>query len=237
MTDPWTFSITAAASVECASGQAESLRGQVQKSLSAEGRPSNLRHVDDQAIAALAAVRKLPPAPSDWGVLASSQTPGRRLFRPAAERFKTEGAWTVSPHIIPNCSLHSISGLVSVSMGLRGLNLGVGGTTGREGDIWPITAGLLADRLVPGLILVCTYDSELQFGAVAIAATPAADGPTLLIERDSLRSSRLAPRFEPRSFARCVAASAGLPLRASWSLPVGMTLTYHSSPLTGRVAA
>ncbi|MBX7104934.1 MAG: hypothetical protein K1X57_12685 [Gemmataceae bacterium] len=234
MTEPWTFSITAAASVEFACGQVESLRGQIQKGLASEGRPSNLRHVDDQAIAALAAVRNLHPVPADWGVLATSHAPGRRLFRPAAARFKTEGAWTVSPHIIPNCSLHSISGLVSVSAGLRGLNLGVGGAVGCEGEIWPVAAGLLTDRLVPGLILICTYDDERFCGAVAIAASLVADGRTLLIKPGS---SCFAPRFEPRSFARSITATTGMPLRASWSLPAGLTLTYHSSPERGRVAA
>jgi hypothetical protein len=34
---------------------------------------------------------------------------------------------SVSPHIVPQCSLHSIAGAVSVALGMHGPNVGIGG--------------------------------------------------------------------------------------------------------------
>jgi len=83
--------------------------------------PANfLKHLDEQTVAGLAAVRH---AVRDngldgtdftrWAVLGAPRFPGRPQMIPSVQRFLAEGAWGVSPHMVPHRSLHSLSGTVS----------------------------------------------------------------------------------------------------------------------------
>jgi hypothetical protein len=97
----------------------------------------------------------------EWGVLAAPQFPGRLVGAAAFNKFARDGAATVSPHVIPQHSLHSLSGAVSVVLGLHGPNFGVGG--GPEGLAEAFTAALtfLDHDTLPGLWLVLTgWDPE-----------------------------------------------------------------------------
>src|SRR5262249_37658335 len=90
--------------------------------------PANfLKHVDDQTVVGLSAVlgaiaghSLVPPGVSDpfrdWGVVAAPRFLGRPMLAGALPRFQNEGAWGVSPHLIPHRSLHSISGTVSQAL-------------------------------------------------------------------------------------------------------------------------
>jgi hypothetical protein len=126
-----------------------------------------LKHVDDQAVVGLSAVLAaiaghglVPPGATDtfrdWGVLAAPRFLGRPLLTAALPRFQQEGAWGVSPHLIPHHSLHSISGTVSQALEVHGPNFGVGGGPGSELEALLAGVALLDHMDLPGVWLVFT---------------------------------------------------------------------------------
>ena len=127
-------------------------------------RSSTLRNSDEQTVAAVAAVRQTlenmgNPGPSqfkDWGVVAASRFLGRSNLVLALDRFKDEGPWGVSPHLIPHFALHAQAGALSLILGGHGPNLGAGGGffAGSDGVLTALS--WLDSRLVPGVWLVLT---------------------------------------------------------------------------------
>ena len=82
-----------------------------------------LKHSDEQTVAGLAAVFQavnrsgLDAAHfADWGVLAAPRFLGRASMIQSLQRYFLEGAWGISPHLIPHHSLHSVSGTVSQAL-------------------------------------------------------------------------------------------------------------------------
>jgi hypothetical protein len=164
-----------------------------------------LKHADEQTVAGLAAVcraahdRGLGAAGcADWGVLAAPRFLGRTALAAALQRFDEEGAWGISPHLIPHRSLHSVSGTVSQALGLHGPNFGVGGGPDAAAEALLLAATVLAAGRVPGLWLVVTgglpeadlpdplpasaqAGATLSWQAVALALVPgdAGDRPRL----------------------------------------------------------
>jgi hypothetical protein len=55
---------------------------------------------------------------------------GRDMIGQAVSDFIREGAWGVSPHVIPHRSLHSTSGTITLALDCRGPNYGIGGGPG-----------------------------------------------------------------------------------------------------------
>jgi hypothetical protein len=126
--------------------------------------PANfLKHADEQTIAGLAAVFQAmttyglaADAFRDWGVVGSPRFLGLSAMAHDFPQFLVEGAWDVSPHMIPHRSLHSTSGTVSQALGIHGPNFGAGGGPGSEVDGLLAAAALLRDRHLDGVWLVCT---------------------------------------------------------------------------------
>jgi len=159
---------------------------------------SALKHLDVQTVAGLAAVCQaardfdLPLTDfRDWGVLAAPQFLGQATVVSALIRYREEGAWGVSPHVIPHHSLHSLSGTVSQVLKVHGPNLGIGG--GREGTAEALltAASWLGRRRVLGVwVVATTLDPLTELGpegesapgtecaALALALTPGrVEGP------------------------------------------------------------
>ena len=120
-----------------------------------------LKHSDEQTVVGLAAVLQAIRDHSlagqsfrEWGVLAAPRFLGRATLASALQRFALEGAWGVSPHLIPHRSLHSVSGTVSQALGIRGPNFGVGGGPLSVAEVMLTGAALLAEHRVPGVWLV-----------------------------------------------------------------------------------
>ena len=124
-----------------------------------------LKHADEQTVAAVVAVFEAvrthglaqPDRPSpfrDWGVLAAPRFLGRPTLTAALPRFQTEGAWGVSPHVVPHRSLHSVSGTVSQALKIHGPNFGVGGGPGGELEGLIAAMVLLHDMKLPGVWVV-----------------------------------------------------------------------------------
>jgi hypothetical protein len=161
---------------------------------------SFLKHVDEQTVVGLTAIFQaihdhgLTPAPgnsgfSAWGVVAAPRFLGRSTMAAALQRFAAEGAWGVSPHVIPHRSLHSVSGTVSQALRIHGPNFGVGGGPGAAAEAVLAAAALLACRHLPGVWLVLTaLDPEVApddkgrpapgtlCAALALALVPARPG-------------------------------------------------------------
>jgi hypothetical protein len=154
---------------------------------------SLLRHADDQAVVGVAAVLGAvsaagldPDGFGAWGVVAAPQYLGRGTFFGAAfPQFLAEGAWGVSPHLIPSLSLHSLSGTISQLLKAQGPNLGASGGPGGESEAFLLAATLLAEAGVPGVWVVLTgwdgdrgAEGQAKCRALAIAlAAPQVDWP------------------------------------------------------------
>jgi hypothetical protein len=104
-----------------------------------------LKHADEQTVVAVAAVDQAIEAfdidmdqQRQWSIIAAPRFVGRLAGVNIVNRFARGGGPAVSPHVIPQHSLHSVSGALSVLLASRQVNFGVGG--GREA----IEEGLLA---------------------------------------------------------------------------------------------
>jgi hypothetical protein len=93
-----------------------------------------LRHCDEQTVvgirAVLAAIAAHPeprPTFADYGVVAAPCQAGRIATAQSLAMLRTAGGVAVSPHIVPQCSLHSLAGAVSVALGMHGPNIGTSG--------------------------------------------------------------------------------------------------------------
>jgi hypothetical protein len=202
---------------------------------------SLLRHADEQTVAGLqavmAAARYLPGQVfTDWGVVAAPRLMGRAMMAQALQKYQEEGAWGVSPHLIPHRSLHSLSGSISQAFGICGPNFGVGGGATGAAEALCLASSLLADNL-PGLWVVLTgYHPEFvpdraavdratpgQCWAAALALRPARGkvaGPqfTLLGGNNSLQY----PLFTLEEI--CLALQSDWLGRKGWRLPHGGAL-------------
>jgi hypothetical protein len=133
---------------------------------------SFLKHADEQTIVGLSAVYHAihdyhlagsdgPQVFRAWGALAAPRFLGRPTMVTALQRFSGEGAWGVSPHLIPHRSLHAISGTVSQALKIHGPNFGVGGGPTAGGEVLVAAAGMLECQHLPGMWVVLTgYDPD-----------------------------------------------------------------------------
>jgi hypothetical protein len=161
--------------------------------------PANfLKHADEQTVAGLSALLYAVAdhgltgtAFTDWGVLAAPRLLARSTMIASLQRFIAEGAWGVSPHMIPHRTLHSVSGTVSPALKIHGPNLGVGGGPGGAVEVLLAAAGLLTRARAPGLWVVWTAaepegeldlagrgDPDKHCRALAVGLTPPPFAPT-----------------------------------------------------------
>jgi hypothetical protein len=208
--------------------------------------PSFLKHADDQTVAGIAAViaavenYKLDPTGfGPWGVVAASRFMGRTLLANTLIKFRAEGAWGISPHLIPHRSLHALSGTVSLALKLHGPNFGTGGGVGGATDALLAAAALLADGRLPGVWLVLTgWDPEPRTDAqgqvvtpdcvchaVALALVPAGSPTaalTLRVDPAAAEPQRNGHgAMNPFSFEALLRALGGALTSVAWQLPGG----------------
>ncbi len=92
-----------------------------------------LRHCDEHtvvgmhAVLAALAAHGAPADVSGHSVVGASCQAGRLTAARTLANLATGGGVSVTPHIVPQCSLHSVAGAVSVGLGMHGPHLGVGG--------------------------------------------------------------------------------------------------------------
>ncbi len=205
-----------------------------------------LKHADEQSVAGLVALGEAIRGHgledidfTHWGVIAAPRFLGRAALAVALNRFAAEGAWGISPHLIPHRSLHALSGTVSQALKIHGPNYGVGGGADGAAEALLVASALLADQQIPGVWVVLTgFDPELvpvdpsdadatppvtECVAVAIALVPEGHGAGARVltvgamgvgERDTSNW----PQFSLEDLAAVVAQGGG---EASWQLRCG----------------
>ena len=197
-----------------------------------------LKHADDQAVLGLNAVLEVIKNQSweehsfaSWGVLAAPNFIGRASIAQAIERFRIEGAWGVSPHLIPHQSLHALSGTISQALALHGPNFGVGGGPNSGPDAFLLAAALLGD--VPGLWLVLTgHESEWIPApnraapappclAVALALTADVEAGAAALSIEPTSEAARSPEFRLEPFAHALQERSG-----RWRLAATHDLEY-----------
>jgi hypothetical protein len=237
MTEGYVWAVTAAGRVAFSGADAPAVRAKTQSELTAAKRPINLKNADDQSVAGMLAVQDAcrrhnlsSQDLTEWGVLASPRTPGRSALVSALERYKTEGAWGISPHVIPHYSLHSLAGLLSVAFNFQGPNLGVGGICGGEGEAWLVGSAWLAEGLVPGLWLVMTgWDGPSCKGvAIALERETGVTHHSIAFCPPRRGANTFAPAFSLESLDRLLALGHEVPMRSRWSLPGGAMLEWRT---------
>lgn len=127
-----------------------------------------LKYADEQTVVAVAAVdraiqshRQQIGELNRWSIVAAPRFVGRIGGVSTLERYGRGGGPAISPHLIPQHSLHSASGALSILLATRCPNLGVGG--GADA----VSEGFLTALTLPphagshGVWLVCTaWDPE-----------------------------------------------------------------------------
>lgn len=125
--------------------------------------PRFLLHADEQSVVGLAAVLQAIDANgwtaeqfSQWGVVGAPRYAGRGVGAVMLPKYGQGGPAVISPHFIPQLSLHSLSGVLSVALGMHGPNFGAGGGPGslEEGLLAALT--MLEDGQTPGVWLTLT---------------------------------------------------------------------------------
>lgn len=96
--------------------------------------PRFLRHADEQTVVGMRAVLKTlvdaGGAAADLvhdAVVAASCGAGQPTAARTMVALKQQGPVGVTPHVVPQCSLHSPASAVSVGLGMHGPTIGVGG--------------------------------------------------------------------------------------------------------------
>jgi hypothetical protein len=141
-----------------------------------------LKHIDEQTLVGLAAVLRAAGQPglegtdfTAWGVLAAPRFLGRAALAVALQRYQAEGAWGISPHLIPHRSLHALSGTVSQVLTIHGPNFGVGGGPNAPAEALLAAAALLAEGKTPGVWVVLTaWEPEPELDENGAPRSPAA---------------------------------------------------------------
>jgi hypothetical protein len=179
---------------------------------------SALRNADEQAVVGLAAVISAMRQANltneqcaEWGVVAAPRYLGRITLTAGLRRFATDGAWGVSPHIVPHQSQHAVAGVISLILGVHGPCLGVGGGPGGGAEAAQTAATYLDGESRSGVWLVMTgWDPEpvldeqgrlpadVVCHGLALGLTPAAASS----HRPRLR---LRPSFAPADAANIAA--------------------------------
>jgi hypothetical protein len=120
-----------------------------------------LKHADEQTVLAVAAldnaVQSAGHPISDyrrWVVIAAPRFIGRVAGGATLNRYCRGGGPAISPHLIPQHSLHSISGALSILLATGQPNFGVGGT---------------GNSLVEGLLASISFQNRGSQGAWLVA--------------------------------------------------------------------
>lgn len=211
---------------------------------------SLLKHSDEQTVAALHAVYRAIEGHglgatdfTRWGVLAAPRLFGRVATVATLDRYAVEGAWGISPHLIPHRSLHSTSGTVSQALKIQGPNFGVGGGDTGASEALVAAAALLSRGRVPGVWVVFSgwnpepgatpigyhtsdaHEPICHAAALAlVSARPGENGPCLSVSAGS-------DVGQPLTLEALVEALAGSALTepASWRLTCGGTVVLEQA--------
>jgi hypothetical protein len=222
------------------------------------------KHADEQTVLAVAALDQAICSAGiasnhyrDWMIIAAPCFIGRLAGTVTLDRFVRGGGPAISPHTIPQHSLHSVSGVLSILLASHRPSFGVGGTADS------LAEGLLASLTFPttncpGIWLVATawnpeprVDEKVKCvnepvcHAVALALELKTGGQScgrLRLARDSVESdlANLQWSFSAAELAESLSARTpgGASKAFAWRLAWGATLVLEArEPLAGLAAA
>jgi len=202
--------------------------------------PRFLRHADEHTVVGInalsAAIAAAGFSAADLAGCAVVAAP-RLAGRPAAARTLTgwaaQGHATVSPHIVPWCSLHAMASAVSVALGCHGPHLGVGGGPEAVGEALAMLPWLVGHGGSAVLLVATGWDDEPLLAtdgtgaadavcrAVALVVAPAAHGGLRLAHVASPAPRPRRDADELLRFGQFAAAAAAGPTAvrppAAWS--------------------
>ena len=132
-----------------------------------------LRHADEQTVVGIWAVLFTLSKLTDHGdrsgdaVVAASCRAGQPTAARTMVALEQQGPVGVTPHVVPQCSLHSPASAVSVGLGMHGPTIGVGGGPAASAEGLLAATGLAMSLAVtpkpPAIWLVCTsWDNSPQ---------------------------------------------------------------------------
>jgi hypothetical protein len=182
--------------------------------------PRFLRHADEHTVVGLHAVSTAlaaRPAEEDvagHAVVAAACQSGRLAAARTLAGLAAGGAPSVSPHVVPQCSLHSVAGAVSVALGMHGPHLGVGGGV---------------DALAEGLFAAATF----------LAGGPTTCSAAWLVATEWDEEPALDPRGEPdgdpvcRALAIMLAAADSPTGGGERAAPLGLEIRLPTQPAAG----
>lgn len=172
--------------------------------------PRFLRHADEHTVVGLRAVQKAMagfdahgPKPAGrhdrFAVVAAPCGAGRPASARTLVGLRDGGPVTVSPHVVPQCSLHAVASAVSVGLGIHGPNIGVGGGPEALSEAFVTALSLLDEPGVEGCWLVLTaWDDEPTLAADgAVPADAICRGVALALDRAASGALRLVLRTVP----------------------------------------
>jgi hypothetical protein len=139
------------------------LRAEVAAAYSQMISVGTLKQTDEQCLVALLGLREAIDDTGlnrsdleNWALVATPRTLSRKRISESIAKFREQGVWSMSPHLIPHTSLHSLPGLLSQALQQHGPNLGAGGLPGRESESLWAALPFLCDSNCPGVWLVLT---------------------------------------------------------------------------------
>lgn len=162
--------------------------------------PRFLRHADEQTVIGMHSIIQAMAADTqdsrdirNDAVIAATCLGGQPSAARTMIGLRDKGPVAVRPHIVPQCSLHSVASTASVGFGMHGPNFGVGG-----GPHAPAEGFLLALTLAPMLAktspssriwLVCTgWDQQPCLDAAGILTNdPICRGMTFVLKPEMAR--------------------------------------------------
>src|SRR5262245_735263 len=139
-----------------------------------------LRNSDEQTIAGVAAMLRAIETRGwqgqsfrDWGVVGCPRFLGRMIITALLHRYFEDSKYSINPHVIPNYSLHSTSGTVSVGFTMHGPNFGVGCGPGNLPEGLLTALSLIGEGRHPGLwLLLSEFDPEPRPDKVGKSTNP-----------------------------------------------------------------
>ncbi|HZN34963.1 MAG TPA: hypothetical protein VFB80_14135 [Pirellulaceae bacterium] len=222
-----------------------------------------LKHADEQTVMAVQAVDRAireqhldVREQANWPIVSAPRFPGRLAGIDSLKRFTTGGGPALSPQLIAQHSLHSVSGALSVLIGSRAQNLGVGGGADslREGLLTALT--MARPRGASGAWLVLTaYSPEpviaddgaiqnrpvCQAAALALSFAAGASHCGRLSLRGDVGTPAAIYEERPLALAELVASlqqlAAGAAARFTWRLDWGATIALEVRQSAARLAA
>lgn len=205
-----------------------------------------LRQCDEHTVVAVHAVLEAiaaaarPPCCDRHAVVAAPCQSGRITAARTLVQFSAGGGVTVSPHVVPQCSLHSAAGAVSVALGMHGPHIGVGGGPDALAEgLWTGLSLLTLEAQATGCdgawVIFSAWDTEPVIDASGAAeGDPLCRALALLLEPDAAAPLTLTLHLPTdtgsqgsgsescaglAAFAHAVGICAAGGALASWSVP------------------